>query len=43
LNNLSGQSAVAAIEAELRGALTRWMVREADFVPPPSPRWLNHR
>jgi arylsulfatase A-like enzyme len=43
LNNLSGQSAVAASEAELRGALTRWMVREADFVPPPSPRWLNHR
>ncbi len=39
LNNLSGQAATAAIEATLRSALGKWMVRESDFLPPPSPQW----
>jgi arylsulfatase A-like enzyme len=36
LNNLSGQPATGMIETTLRNELGKWMVRESDFVPPPS-------
>jgi hypothetical protein len=36
LNNLHGREAVRGIEMKLRIELSRWMVREADFLPMPS-------
>jgi hypothetical protein len=36
LTNLAGQSATEEIETTLRNELGKWMVRESDFLPPPS-------
>ncbi len=39
LVNLAGQAATRDIETKLRSELGKWMVRESDFLPPPSLKW----
>jgi arylsulfatase A-like enzyme len=37
LHNLAGQTAFAALEKKLKGALQQWMILERDFLPLPIP------